>query len=152
MDEPSGQAFKDLAGLTANSPDTGGRIIAVIELEGGTRLISGTLLDDCLRESLVAVDENLRSAASILSSFYHVTTTENILPHVRQERHGSHHHTSWSTDRSFEHGPFSSGCNSQMTPDHPSCQTHLHKVSNERKTGGTRKRNSMRGSAENLVK
>ena len=109
MDEPRGQAFIDLAGLTANSPDTRGGIIAVIELEGGTRLVSGTLLDDCLRESLMAVDENLRSAGSILSSFYHVTTTENILPHVRQERHGSHHHTSWSTDRSFEHGPFPSG-------------------------------------------
>lgn len=119
MDEPTGQAHKDLAGLTANSPDTRGRIIAVKELEGGTRLISGTLLDDGLRESLVAIDENLRSAASILMSLYHLSTTENILPRVRQEKHGSHHHTSWSTDRSFEYGPFPSGRNSQMNPDQP---------------------------------
>lgn len=28
MDEPTGQAQEDLAGLTANSPDTRGRIIA----------------------------------------------------------------------------------------------------------------------------
>ncbi len=123
----------------------------MIELEGGTRLISRTLLDDYLRESLVAVDDNLRSAALIPISFCHVTTVENILPHVRQERHGSHHHTSWSIDRSFEHGPFPSGRNSQMNQDHPSCKTHLLKVSNERKTGRTRKRNSMRGSAENFV-
>ena len=117
MDEPTGQAHKDLAGLTANSPDTRGRIIAVIELEDGTRLISGTLLDDRLCEGLVAIDENLRSAALTLISFYHVTTMENILSHVRQEKHGSHHHTSWSTGRSFEYGPFPSGRNSQMNPD-----------------------------------
>lgn len=64
MDEPTGQAHKDPAGLTADSPDTRGRIIAVKELKGGTRLICGTLLDDRLRESLVAVDEDLRSAVN----------------------------------------------------------------------------------------
>lgn len=119
MDEPTGQAHKDLAGLTANSPDTRGRIIAVKELEGGTRLISWTLLDDRLGESLVAIDENLRSAASVAMSFCRVTTAENILPHVRQEKHGSHHHTSWSTDRSSEYAPFPSGPKSQMEPDQP---------------------------------
>ncbi len=69
MDEPTGQAHKDLARLTANRPDTRGRIIVVKELKGGTRLISGALLDHRLRESLVAIDENLRSA-SISMSFY----------------------------------------------------------------------------------
>ena len=108
MDEPTDEGRKNLAGLTANSPDTRGRIIAMIELEDGTRLKSGTLLDDRLRERLVAVDENLQSAASILMSFSHVTTTENIPPHVRPEKHGSRHHTSWSTDRSVEYGPFPS--------------------------------------------
>lgn len=84
MDEPTGQAHKDLAGLTANRPDTRGRIIVVKELEGGTRLISGTLLDHRLRESLVAIDENLRSAASILiclsTSYYNGEHTASRSP------------------------------------------------------------------------
>ena len=119
MDEPTRQAHRDLARLTANSPDTRGCIIIMKEPECGPRLISGTLLDHRLRESLVAIDENLPSAVSILMSFYYVATTENILPHVRQEKHGSHHHTSWSTDRSFEDGLSPSRHNSQMNPDQP---------------------------------
>ena len=118
MCEPTGQTHKILPGLTANSPDTRGSKIAMIEFEDGTRLKSGTLLDDRSRESLVAVDENLRSAASIPISFYHVTTTGNILPHVRPGRHGSHHHTAWSTGRVFRCGRCPSRRNSQMNQDY----------------------------------
>ena len=69
MGEPTGQAHKILPRLTTKSPDTRGRIIGMIELEGRTRLISVTLLDDCSRQSSVTANDNLRSATSTLTSF-----------------------------------------------------------------------------------
>lgn len=48
-------------GRGADSPDTRGSEIAVKELEGGTRLVCRTLLDDRFRKSLMAVDEDLRT-------------------------------------------------------------------------------------------
>lgn len=39
------------------------------ELEGGTRLVRWTLLDDRLCKSLVTVDEDLQSYTSVLSFF-----------------------------------------------------------------------------------
>lgn len=88
MSEPISQVHKLSPRLTADSPDTRGREIVVIELEHGTRLVGGTLLNDRPRESLVTVDEDLRNAASISMSSYHVTIREDIPLHAHQEKHG----------------------------------------------------------------
>ena len=73
MGKPVDQAHKPPSRLTANGPDSRGRIIAVIKLEHWTGLKSGTLLDDRLCESFVAVNENLQNRyvnSDILLSFY----------------------------------------------------------------------------------
>lgn len=72
MGKPDDEAHKPPSRLTTNGPDSRGRIIAVIELEHRTGLKSGTLLDNCLCESFVAINENLQNrsvSSDILLSF-----------------------------------------------------------------------------------
>ena len=90
MGEPDDQAYKSRSRLTANGPNPRGRIIAVKELKRRTRLIRGTLLDDRLRKSLVAIDENLQkhcvnsdlSLMSLLGRTYRLPFTKGDTNHI----------------------------------------------------------------------